>query len=112
MPDLCSAVNCSRRIKPGDKMVQVARGYYCEGQITPTLGYIDSEWHEHCYEGEITFQSPPYTCSSCHYRIAHGAFVSYVTVGYAPEESYIRPEHRGYELALIEHVRCPAVRAA
>jgi hypothetical protein len=112
MADLCSAVNCSRRIERGDKMVQVARGYYTEGAITPTLVYIDTEWHEHCYEGEIAPQSPPYTCPFCNRRIAHGAFVTYVTVGEAPEESYIRPERRGYELASIEHVRCPATRVA
>src|SRR5438270_13296555 len=112
MADLCSAINCSRSIRPGDRSVQVARGYFCEGAITPTLAYIDTEWHERCYEGDITPQSPPYTCPSCNRLIAHGAFVSYVTVGYAPEESYIRPEHRGYELAFIEHVRCPAIRAA
>ena len=112
MPDLCSAVNCSRRLRPGDRMVQVARGYYCEGQITPTLVYIDTEWHERCYEGEIIPQTPSYTCLSCNRRIGHGAFVSYVTVGYVPEESYIRLEHRGYELAFIEHVRCPAIRVA
>lgn len=112
MADLCSAIHCSRRIQPGDRMVQVARGYYCEGAITPTLVYIDTEWHERCYEGEITFQSPPYTCPSCSRQIAHGAFVTYVTVGTAPEESYIRAERRGYQLAFIEHVKCPVVRAA
>ncbi len=112
MADLCSAVNCSRRISPGDRMVQVARGYYYEGAITPTLLRIDTEWHERCYEGDMTPQSPPYVCPSCNRRIAHGAYVIYVTVGDAPEDSYIRPERRGYELSFIEHVKCPAVRVA
>ena len=93
-------------------MVQVARGYYCEGAITPTLDFIESEWHDHCYTGERTFQGPPYVCRSCNRRIAHGAFVTYVTVGFAPQVSYIRPENRGYKLAHIEHVRCPARRVA
>ncbi len=93
-------------------MVQVARGYYCEGQITPTLVYIDTEWHEQCYEGEKLLQSPPYTCTSCNRPIDHGAFVTYVTVGEAPEESYLRPECRGYRLLYIEHARCLAIRAA
>lgn len=93
-------------------MVQVARGYYREGAITPTLAFIDTEWHEGCYEGEIRPQSPPYTCPTCSRRIADGAFVAYVTVGEAPAESYIRPERRGDELAFIEHVRYPAARVA
>jgi hypothetical protein len=112
MADLCSSVNCARPIQPGDRMVQVARGYYRQGAITPTLEYIDSEWHEECYQGTMAFQSPPYTCTSCKRRIADGAFVSYVTVGDAPEQSYVRAARRGYELAFIEHVRCPAIRAA
>jgi hypothetical protein len=93
-------------------MVQVARGYWYEGAITPTLEYIESEWHERCYDGDLRPQSPPYTCRACHRRITHGQYVAYVTIGAAPEESYIRPERRGYELAFVEHARCPAVRVA
>jgi hypothetical protein len=92
-------------------MVQVARGYWYEEHITPTLEIIESEWHERCYAGELRFQSFPYTCPVCHRQIAHGQYVSYVTVGFAPEESYLRAERRGYQLAFVEHVRCPAVRA-
>lgn len=112
MADLCASLNCKVRIEPGQRMVQVARGYYYEGAITPTLEFIESEWHQHCYIGEMTFQGPPYTCAFCNHLISHGAFVTYVTVGSAPEVSYIRPENRGYELAYIEHVRCPAIRIA
>jgi len=106
MPDLCSSINCNRPIRPGDDMVQVARGYYCEGQITPTLEYIDSEWHYRCYEGEVAPQSPPYICQSCKRRITHGQFVVYVTFGEAPEESYIRAENRGRILRFIQHAKC------
>jgi hypothetical protein len=112
MADLCASANCNFLIEPGQRMVQVARGYYYEGAITPTLEFIDSEWHDRCYPGARTFQGPPYACQSCNRRIAHGAFVTYVTVGFAPQVSYVRPENRGYELAHIEHVRCPAVRIA
>ena len=112
MADLCSSINCSRPIEPGRRMVQVARGYWYEGYITPTLEYVDSEWHERCYPGEFRIQSHPYTCPTCNNRIMHGDFVSYVTVGDAPEKSYMRAERRGYQLAFIEHVRCPAIRAA
>ncbi len=87
-------------------MVQVARGYWYEPFITPTLQYIDSEWHERCYPGEFAFQSPPYICPTCGERIVDGESVVYVTVGSAPEEGYIRPESRGYQLARIEHVNC------
>ena len=87
-------------------MIQVARGYFYENHITPTLEHIDSEWHVECYEGDIGFQSIPYVCMNCIRQIRHGEFVSYVTVGTAPETSYIRPENRGYEMAHIEHVRC------
>jgi hypothetical protein len=112
MADFCSSVNCTRPIEPGQRMVQVARGYWYEGHITPTLEHVDSEWHEGCYEGDFDPQSLPYTCAGCDRRIRHGEYVSYVTVGYAPEESYSRAERRGYQLALVEHVRCPAARAA
>lgn len=88
-------------------MIQVARGYWYEDHITPTLERIDSEWHERCYEGELRFQSMPYHCANCEGRILHGEFVTYATVGFAPESSYVRPENRGYELAYVEHVRCP-----
>jgi|SRR5690242_13166416 hypothetical protein len=107
MADMCSSPACNRRIAPGTKMVQVARGYWYEGHITPTLEHIDSEWHDDCYEGVRRWQSMPYHCLNCRRVIAHGDFVSYVTVGYAPESSYVRSENRGYELAHIEHVRCP-----
>lgn len=108
MADLCSSHTCARRITTGSKMVQVARGCYRDPAITPTLEKVDSEWHEHCYEGELTPQSRPYICHTCNQPIRDGDFVSYITIGFAPEEGYLRPEQRGYELARIEHVRCPA----
>jgi hypothetical protein len=107
MPDICSNHNCNRRITPGVRIVQVARGYWYEGAITPTLKILESEWHENCYEGELRFQSLPYTCHSCNQEIRHGDYVSYVVVGYAPDESYMRAESRGYQMAHIEHARCP-----
>jgi hypothetical protein len=107
MADICSNPICNRRITPGVRIVQVARGYWYQDAITPTLEILESEWHGHCYEGELVFQLLPYTCHTCNQVIRHGDYVSYITIGNAPGESYMRAEHRGYEMARIEHVRCP-----
>jgi len=88
-------------------MVQVAWGYFCEGHITPTFEYLESEWHEACYPGAIQFQSLPYKCPACKQRIEHRDYVVYVTIGNAPDDPYMRAEGRGYEMAWIEHKRCP-----
>jgi hypothetical protein len=112
MADLCSSHNCNKPIRAGQKMVQVARGYWREGYITPTLERIESEWHERCYRRMLIAQSLPYTCSTCNQMIEHNQYVAYVTIGDAPDIFYIRAERRGYQLAFIEHVKCPASRAA
>jgi hypothetical protein len=88
-------------------MVQVARGYWYDGHITPTLEIIESEWHVGCYDGPLNPQYVPYTCEACHEQIRNHDYVIYITFGDAPEESYVRPERRGYQLARIEHHRCP-----
>jgi hypothetical protein len=87
----------------------VARGYLYEGHM-PTLEYIDSEWHELCYQGEIQHQRLPFICSACHREIKDGQLVTYVTVGSVPEGAYLRAERPGYEVASIKHVKCPERR--
>ena len=107
MADICRSDSCERPILPGERMVQVARGYWYEGAITPTLHHIETEWHEKCYPGLLRAQRAPYVCADCRNTIRHGQYVTYITVGDAPGDSYSRPERRGYELAYIAHFRCP-----
>ncbi len=83
----CASFNCRRPIQPGQRIVQVARGYFYEDHITPTLEFIECKWHERCFEGQLEFQSLPYTCHTCNRRITHGQFVTYVTIGTAPDEN-------------------------
>ncbi len=83
----------------------MARGYWYEGHM-PTLEFIDSEWHELCYQGEIQHPTAPYVCPACHREIKQGEFVTYVAVGLVPEEPYLRAERHGYEILFMEHVTC------
>lgn len=100
---------CGEKISAGDRVIQMAKGRYCIGQITPTYGdFVGNpdvrEWHEACFaEYKLKPQSGPYKCLNCGNRITHGAMVFYIVIGTMPEPGYIRPESRGMTMPWVIH---------
>lgn len=102
---------CGKKIRAGQRVVQMAKGRYCVGQITPTYGDFVAnpdvrEWHEQCFtEYSLARQKGPYRCLNCGETIAHASMVYYILIGTKPAPGYIRPEGRGKTMPWIIHAR-------
>jgi hypothetical protein len=96
---------CSHPLSPGDSIVQMSRGNWYSGHITPTYIEVIEEWHVECYEKEFQLrpQSMPYTCDTCGRAIEHGDEVFYGCIGAKAAPGYTRPEQRGNQLYLVKH---------
>jgi hypothetical protein len=88
----------------------LATGTYVTPFITPTdfsREAIIIEMHAECVKEErLKRQEAPYRCYRCGDPISNEAQIIYGVVGRKPNDPWIRPEDRGYELYFVSHVRC------
>jgi len=103
-------VKCGEPLIPGTRVLQVARGYYYQGFITPTYASSSSvllEGHEDCLADFPVYpQRGLYDCLVCQLRIQDGAEVVYAVTGSKPRFPYKRPESRGYYMPFVSHGYC------
>ena len=105
----CMSEGCTRPLRPGDRIVQIAAGNCYNGNITPAWTSEDQivgEWHYECFrEFPLHAQAIPYICQTCGQPIAHGDEVHCAFVGDKAPEGQLRPERRGHCLYMVRHVR-------
>ena len=108
----CRSENCSGPLEQGDEVVQLLRGIFNQGFITPAFATLQAEWHVGCFhEVKLKPQRARYECELCQARIANGQEVWFFVVGKQTDPEHIVSEARGREIYSVAHVKCQVEKA-